>query len=109
MRTRRLFLGIVCAAILALIPTAVPAWSTQTNYLKFNAPVALPGVTLAPGTYTFCLPSDMDRNVVQVLDGKQTRVYYMGLTQPVQRPNGDPNRMVIMGEALPGQATPIRA
>jgi hypothetical protein len=33
----------------------------------------------------------------------------MGMTQPVERPNRDFDRAVTLGEALPGQAPPIRA
>ena len=110
MCTRRSFLTVVGASILGvLIAASAHAWGSQTNYLTFSGAVALPGVTLAPGTYIFRLPSDTDRNVVQVLSRDSSKVYFMGMTQPVERPNGDWERPVTLGEASPGQAPPIRA
>ena len=111
MCTRRSFLAVVCVSILGvLIAASAHAWGPgQTNYLTFSGAVALPGVTLAPGTYIFRLPSETDRNIVQVLSRDSSRVYYMGMTQPVERPNRDFDRAVTLGEALPGQAPPIRA
>jgi hypothetical protein len=111
MCNRRSFLAVVGASILGvLIAASAHAWgSTQTNYLTFSGAVALPGVTLAPGTYIFRLPSDTDRNVVQVLSRDSSRVYFMGMTRPVERPNGNRDRAVTLGEASPGQAPPIRA
>jgi hypothetical protein len=110
MCTRRSFLAVVGASILGvLIAASAHAWGSHTNYLTFSGAVALPGVTLAPGTYIFRLPSDTDRNVVQVLSGDSSKVYFMGMTRPVERPNGDRERPVTLGEASPGQAPPIRA
>jgi hypothetical protein len=103
-------LAIAGVAVLGVLMTAsAQAWNTDTNYVTFSAPVALPGVTLAAGTYVFRSPTELDKNVVQVLNRKQTETYFMGFTAPADRPLGQPDRMVIMGEAAPGQATPIKA
>lgn len=110
MCNRKSFLVTVGAAILAvLIAASAHAWSSNTNYLTFNTPVALPGVTLPPGTYTFRLPSEISPNVVQVLNQSESRLYFTGMTLPIERPSGAPNRMVTMGEAVPGRAAPIKA
>ena len=110
MCTRKSVLAAICGATLVvLIPLGARAWSTQTNYLTFNGAVALPGVTLAPGTYVFRMPSEINANVVQVQNKDGSKVFFTGLTQPVDRPkNIDPGRLVIMGEQVPGRTTPIR-
>lgn len=111
MCTRRSLLAVVCASIFGLlIAASAHAWGPgQTNYLTFSGAVALPGVTLAPGTYIFRLPSETDRNIVQVLSRDSSRVYFIGMTQPVERPSSDGGLAVTLGEASPGQAPPIRA
>ncbi len=113
MCTRKSFLAAVGVVILGvLIAASAHAWSTDTNYLTFNVPVALPGVTLSPGTYTFRLPTETNRDIVQVLkrdkSGRLTS-YFMGMTQPVERTNLQQGSMVSLGEAAPGQAPPIKA
>src|SRR5262245_51478407 len=101
-------LGLAVLGVLSVAPSA-PAWSTNTNYLTFNAPVSLPGVTLAPGTYIFRQPSETDANIVQVLKADRSASYYMGITHPVARTNFQKGTVVSLGEAKPGQAAPIRA
>jgi len=103
-------LAIAGVAVLGVLMTAsAQAWNSDTNYVTFSAPVALPGVTLAAGTYVFRSPTELDKNVVQVMNRTQTVSYFMGFTTPVDRPLGQPDRMVTLGEAAPGQATPIKA
>jgi len=96
------------AAVCVLVGVSAHAWTNNTNYLTFNTPVALPGVTLPAGTYTFRLPSDSDKNVVQVLNRAETKSYYMGITRPVSRPRGGTDLLVTVGEAPAGQVRPIR-
>jgi hypothetical protein len=109
MSIRKSLLATAAVAIVGgLAVASVYAWSNQ-NYLTFNAPVALPGVTLPAGTYTFRTPSDADRNIVQVLNHAETKSYYMGITRPVQRPRGAVELIVSLGEAPVGQVKPIQA
>ena len=106
---RRSFLSVAGAAIVAILGAAsAHAWADHTNYVTFNAPFALPGVTLTAGTYTFRTPSDTDKDIVQVLNRAGTKSYFMGLTQPVLRSNSQTALTVVMGEAAAGQAPPIR-
>ena len=95
------------AMVSGLVVASAHAWSTH-NYLTFNAPVALPGVTLPAGTYSFRTPI-MDRNVVQVLNSAETKSYYMGITRPVERPRRGTELIVTVGEAPAGQVRPIQA
>jgi inosine-uridine nucleoside N-ribohydrolase len=111
MCTHKSFLAALGAATLVvLIAASAHAWgSPGTNYLTFSRAVALPGVTLAPGTYIFRLPSETDRNIVQVLTRDTSKPIYMGMTRPVERPRGDMKRMVTLGETSAAQAPPIAA
>lgn len=115
MCTRRFVLAALCAATLAglmAIPSIADAWGTHENIVTFSAPVSLPGVTLAPGTYLFRSPSEMNSSVVQVLrqdKGRPLVSYYMGMTQPIERTNSDPRSLVSLGEAVSGQPTPVKA
>ena len=110
MSIRKLLLAFAGAAIVgALVDPSAHAWTISENYLTFNAPVALPGVTLRAGTYTFRTPSDNNKDVVQVLNRAQTQSYYIGITRPVERPRrGSSAVMVTIGEAPVGQVRPIQ-
>jgi len=103
-------LAIAGVAVLGVLMTAsAQAWITDTTYVTFSAPVALPGVTLPAGTYVFQSPSELDKNIVQILNRKGSKSYFMGLTVPVERPRGENGVVVTLGEAAPGQATPVKA
>jgi hypothetical protein len=103
------------AAGLALAAAAVPSQafpaSPRANTLTFTAPVALPGVVLAAGSYVFeAGPLDVDRRIVRVTSRNHQQVYYLGLTNAARRPTWMPqSQVLVMGEAGPGRATPIRA
>jgi hypothetical protein len=97
------------AVIGVLVAASAHAWTSDINYLTFSGPVALPGVTLPGGTYTFRRPSDSDRNIVQVMNRAQTKSYYMGITRPVSRPRAGTDLLVTVGEAPAGQVRPIQA
>ena len=115
MCTRRFVLAVLCAATLSglmALPSIADAWATHENFVTFSAPVALPGVTLAPGTYLFRSASDTANGVVQVLrrdKGRPMTSYFMGMTQPVERTTSDRRNLVSLGEAVSGQPTPIKA
>ena len=110
MYIRKSLLAIAGAAVLGvLVAASAHAWTNDTNYLTFNGPVALPGVTLPAGTYAFRSPSSHDKNIVQVMNRAETKSYYMGITQPVSRPRRSTELLVTMGEAPASQAPPIRA
>ena len=106
----RSVLAIFGAAVLGvLVAGSAHAWSNDTNYLTFNGPVALPGVTLPAGTYAFRTPTGIDKNVVQVMNRAETKSYYMGITQPVSRPRASRELLVTIGEAPARQVPPIQA
>ena len=102
--------SLLAIAVLGVLAAASAyALTNDTNYVTFSGPVALPGVTLQAGTYTFRTPSDMDKNVVQVMDRGETKSYYMGITRPVSRPRGGAQLLVTIGEASARQVPPIQA
>ena len=105
----------LAALVLALVTVAAPSMQagtivTNVNRVTFNQPVALPGIVLVPGSYTFeaGLPG-MSPNIVRVMSPNYQKQYFVGLTQRVARPaNMAPNQVVALGEAPVGAPTPIR-
>jgi hypothetical protein len=104
---------LVVAGVAALVFGAASMQASSSlnhiNHLTFSGAVSLPGVTLAPGTYTFeAGPQDTDRSVVRVLTRDRRTILYQGFTTPVSRPESTAAPVVVFGEALAGQPTPIR-
>src|SRR5262245_31135402 len=100
MCTRKSLLTILALATLGvlMIAPSAPAWSTNTNYITFSAPVSLPGVTLAAGTYIFRQPTEQDPNIVQVLKRDRSDSYFIGMTRVVRRTGLQQGSLVSMGE-----------
>ena len=84
---------------------------THVNYLTFNKPVALPGVVLPAGKYTFeAGPGGRSRDIVMVSRRDGGSPVYLGFTREVARPAGTPVGSIIsFGEAPSGAPTPIDA
>jgi hypothetical protein len=81
---------------------------TQTMYLTFSAPVALPGVTLGAGTYVF--ERLAPPTLVRVSSRDRRIVYLTAFTHLIERPAGLPaDRYVMLRESRPGTAPPLRA
>ena len=101
MLTRRLALIACGAAVLglAIVPAGdASALAVGTNHLTFSGAVALPGVTLPRGTYTFEVV-DLHPDIVRVLSRDGLRVYFMGFTVIVDRAaNRGADRLVTLAE-----------
>ena len=113
MTTRALVLTTL-AVTLGLAAGSASAVSTNADrltYLTFSGPVALPGVTLAAGTYAFDIfNADSSANVVRVRNKDRSRTYFLGMTERIDRPAGLPaDRRVTFGEAARGAVPPIAA
>ena len=114
MKTRSTFLTALALAFgLAAGAASAQAFghASRLTYLTFSGPVALPGVTLAAGTYAFELADPASSsNVVVVRDRNRTRSFYLGLTLMVPRPAGMNDRSTLsLGEARRGEPAPIVA
>lgn len=110
----RKFVLTACAGILVTLlgAASTQAWSSlsRLNHLTFGGPVALPGVVLSPGSYTFQAgPQDTDPTIVRVTTRDGRRTLFMGFTVPVARPHGSRGAVVSLGEAPAGQPQPIIA
>jgi hypothetical protein len=86
--------ALVC---IALLPAArAGQWSERTE-LQFNQPVEVPGVVLPAGTYWFVLSSDQsNRNIVEILDAEQSKVYATLMTVPTERKHSTGRTEVVL-------------
>jgi hypothetical protein len=101
----------VCGALLglALAAATVSAAANRIEYLSFNVPVGLPGVTLGTGTYVFEVANpDSAADIIRVRNKTTNQVCFLGFTHRVERPARlSEARSVVFGEAPAGIAPPI--
>jgi hypothetical protein len=111
MFTRKFVLTACAVVVVSLLGAAsTHGWSSlaRTNHLTFSGPVALPGMVLPAGSYTFeAGPQDTDPDIVRVTTRDGRRTLFMAFTIPVARPAGGRGAVVSLGEAPAGQARPI--
>ena len=113
MFSRRLLAVSFGAVILAVLAAASANALTaeRTTYVRFSRTVALPGMELPAGTYIFerADPAN-NRHMVRVLSRDRRKTYTTQITNIVMRPpNVSNDRGIILGEASPGQAAPVKA
>ena len=109
MTNRKSVVAAAVGAVLVLVIGASAQTLNKTARLTFSAPVALPGVSLASGTYVFEIINPLtSADVVTVMNKNRSIVYYSGFTELVARPKGQ-TRPVSLGEAQAGVAAPILA
>ena len=105
----------VASAVVALVATKVAGTPggppSHRTVLTFSAPVALPGVSLSPGSYIFEIADpDAGGDAVVVKELTRAQIVYMGLTAAVRRPpNATTRSLVTFGTAPPGWPRPITA
>jgi hypothetical protein len=96
------------AAIVAtILAGSAQAWGapSHTTYVTFSRSVALPGVQLAPGTYSFEV---LKPGIVRVSSRDSKRVYLTTFTRDVERPEGlSSDRVILLGEAPEGAGLEI--
>jgi len=102
-------IGLLTAALGLVVAASGHAYVGHENQLTFARPVALPGVVLPAGTYSFELvDSRASLDLVVVRNRTQTKVFYMGFTNPVRRPEGmSTSTPVTFAEAPANQPRPI--
>lgn len=103
MKTR---LSIAAAAVLLTAGLAAAQPESQTTFITFDAPVSLPGVTLAPGTYTFkLLESQTNRHIVQVFDKERSKIFATIIAIAAERPEPADETVITFRES-PANAPP---
>lgn len=110
MTNRKSFrIGGAVVALALLAAASGHAWGFgHENTLTFNRPVALPGVVLPAGTYSFDIASPIALDVVVVRHAKSGKALYMGLTNTVTRPRSKAkDAPIVFGEANANAAPPI--
>jgi hypothetical protein len=102
-------IGLAAAALALLVAGSGYAWGfSHENKLTFSRPVALPGVVLPAGSYSFNVASPTALDVVVVRNAKTGHVLYMGFTATVTRPpNMSKEAPIVFGEAAANEARPI--
>jgi hypothetical protein len=110
--TLRTVIGTALAALCLSVATDAGTPVSKRTFVKVNRTMALPGVTLPPGAYTFEVANPTSSaNVVQVTGGANHRqVHFLGLTRRLDRPKSmPPDQTLSIGEARAGEPVPITA
>jgi len=105
-------LAIACAAALwvAFVPGAAADEHDKLTYITFSAPVEIPGKVLPPGTYAFkLLDSTGNRNIVQIFDKDQKKLYATILGIPNYRPEPPDKTIVRFEERASGSPEAVEA
>ena len=102
---------IAAASALALtISIASADTFNKKTKLTFSQPVRVPGTTLSAGSYIFKLvDSQSSRNIVQVMNTRENRVYATILAIPDYRLNPSSQTVVTFGEVGAGCAAAVKA
>jgi len=82
-------------------PVKADGWAAHSEQLTFNAPIALPGVVLAAGTYTFEIPN-ASHSLVRISSKDGRHVYLTAFTLEVRRPGKADAPKVTFHEAAKG-------
>jgi hypothetical protein len=82
--------------------------SSHRELITVNTPIALPGVVLAAGTYSFEIPIESSPTLVRVTSQDGRRVYLTQFTLDVARSNNDGVPKMTFGEAAAGTARPVK-
>src|SRR5689334_18851397 len=79
-------IGTCAALFLGATLASAQVDTKRTTIVTFSAPVALPGVTLPAGSYTFQLADSLvNRNIVQVFNKDRSQILATILAIPAQR------------------------
>ena len=109
---RRLAILSVAGALFAVSTTVYAAWTVGSRLTRIHThrTMALPGVTLPPGEYTFeIFNSGSSGDAVLVSSNHQRKAHFLGLTRIVERPRNLPeNQVIAVGEAPAGEPVPIK-
>ena len=94
--------------VIVTTPLPVVKGSANDHFLSFQGPVAIPGVTLRPGSYIFRRPVDTAGSVIQILSSDRRHVYAMLDTQPAFRAKVTNKDEIVFGNTRVGMPMPIQ-
>jgi len=99
------------ASVLALtITTASADTFNKKTKLSFSQPIRVPGATLSAGSYIFKLvDSQGNRNIVQVMNVRENKVYATILAMPDYRLNPSSHTVMTFGETGAGCSPAVKA
>ena len=110
MRVMKPLLLMIClgvAVLFAQLAAKADDWNKATS-LTFNQPVEIPGMALGPGTYVFkLLDSASDRDVVQIFNDDESRLYENVLAIPAFRSDPADKTVVTFEERAKGSPEAI--
>jgi hypothetical protein len=91
-------------------PGVVASEFDKKTIVTFNAPVEVPGKALPAGTYVFkLLDSESNRNIVQILDKDEKKLYATVLAIPDYRMEPSDKPVITFEERPSGSPEAIRA
>jgi LPXTG-motif cell wall-anchored protein len=102
-------LALVGAAAMVCPQARADEWNKKT-VVTFNQPVEIPGIVLPAGTYVFKLADTMaDRNVVQVFNKNENRLYGTFLAIPDYRMKTPDKAIITFEERAAGSPEAVKA
>ena len=107
---RRVLAACGALGLALIVPAVVHALPGRPSAsVTFARSVALPGVILTPGSYTFeVMQKPTDANIVRVSNPQGSHAYFTGLTMKVTRPTGASTQSAFsLGESANGEPRPI--
>lgn len=100
-----------CVGLLLVsgIGAAVAQDTQHLTFVTFSGPVSLPGVTLPAGSYAFKLfDSQVNRNIVQIFDRDQTKIFATIIAIPAQRSRPADETVITFRESPANTAPAVR-
>jgi hypothetical protein len=109
MTLRSLPLIATASALALLLPSANADTFNKKTKLTFSHPIKVPGVTLAAGSYIFKLvDSQSNRNIVQIMNVRENKLYSTVLAIPDYRLNPSSHTIMTFGETGAGCAPAVK-
>jgi hypothetical protein len=97
------------ALVLSLSSANADTFNKKTK-LTFSQPIRVPGVTLSAGSYIFKLvDSQSNRNIVQIMNLRENKLYTTALAIPDYRLNPSSHTVMTFGETGSGCAPAVKA
>jgi hypothetical protein len=109
--TQRCLTLIAAASALALtVPIASADTFNKKTKLTFSQPIRVPGATLSAGTYIFKLvDSQSSRNIIQIMNLRENRLYTTVLAIPDYRLNPSSHTIMTFGEVGSGCPAAVKS